>query len=58
MNLKMDEHIGLLKALCLNAIIGLLTLTNIEMMLKYILLALSIGYTAWKWFEDYKKSKK
>jgi hypothetical protein len=59
MNLfKMDEsHVGLYKALVLNFIIGLMSFSNIEMVLKIVLLIVSIGYTVFKFCEDYKKSK-
>jgi hypothetical protein len=53
----MDEHIGLLKALCLNAIIGLLSFTNIESTLKLMLLVVSILYTCFKFYQDFKKSR-
>ena len=54
----MEEHAGLYKALVLSAISGLLSVTNIEMMLKLSLLVISIAYTSFKFYEDYKKSKK
>lgn len=57
MNLRMEEHAGLYKALILSAISGLLSITNIETMLKLLLLAVSIAYTCFKFYEDYKKSK-
>lgn len=57
MNIKMEEHAGLYKALVLSAISGLLSITNIEMMLKLSLLVISIAYTSFKFYEDYKKSK-
>lgn len=28
------------------------TTVNVELMLKIVLLLLSIGYTAWKWYRD------
>jgi hypothetical protein len=58
MNVKMEEHAGLYKALVLSAISGLLSVTNIEIMLKLLLLTVSIAYTCFKFYEDYKKSKK
>lgn len=59
MNLfKMDEsHVGLYKALVLNFITMLFSFTNIENLLKLTLLVVSIAYTAFKFYQDYKKSK-
>jgi hypothetical protein len=55
---KMDEsHVGLYKALVLNIITMLFSFTNVENLLKIILLVVSIGYTAFKFRQDYKKSK-
>lgn len=33
------------------------TFTNIESVLKIILLLVSIGYTCYKWFKDHKEKK-
>jgi len=55
---KMDGNEGLHKALFLNAISGLLSLTGIETTLKLTLLIVSIVYTSFKFYDDYKKSKK
>ena len=56
---RMDEsHVGLYKALILNFVIGLMSFTNIEMMLKILLLGVSLAYTIFKFHDDYKKSKK
>jgi len=34
------------------------TLMNVENILKITSLLLAIGYTCWKWYNDYKKNKK
>ena len=52
-----DNHVGLYKALVLNFISMLFSFTNIENLLKLTLLVISIAYTAFKFYEDYKKSK-
>lgn len=55
---RMDEsHVGFYKSLVLNAIIGIMTFTNLEMMLKILLLGVSLAYTIFKFRDDYKKSK-
>lgn len=35
-----------------------ITLLNVEMGLKIISLLVAIGYTAWRWFSEYKKRNK
>lgn len=35
-----------------------ITFTNVVEWLKIVSLLLAIGYTAWKWYYEYKKSKK
>lgn len=37
------------------ATFGVVTLSDVEMILKIILLCVSIGYTAWRWVRDNKK---
>ena len=32
-------------------------LSNVELILKIISLCLAIGYTIWRWWEDYKNKK-
>lgn len=47
-----------LKIYLLNASTFLLSFSNIEMALKVMLLLVSIGYTATKWYEIYQNKKK
>jgi hypothetical protein len=46
------------KILALNAATFLLSFSNIETVLKIMLLLISIGYTATKWYELYKNKNK
>jgi hypothetical protein len=47
-----------LKPLLINSgIIAGLTITPIELGLKIILLLITIGYTVWHWYREWKKSK-
>jgi len=47
-----------IKILALNAATFLLSFSNIETVLKIMLLLISIGYTATKWYELYRNKKK
>lgn len=55
---KIEDYLGLIKALVLNITTGLITFTSIEQNLKIVLLLLSILYTSFKFYQDIKKSKK
>ena len=46
-----------LKLYLINSLSLIISLSNIEMTLKIILLLASIGYTITKWIEIYKKKK-
>lgn len=47
-----------LKPILINGSIVLgLSLSNVEMVLKITVLALTICYTSWKWYSDYKAKK-
>ena len=46
-----------LKIYLLNSFALVISFSNIEMVLKILLLTVSIGYTSMKWYELYKKKK-
>ena len=46
-----------LKIYLLNSFALVISFSNIEMLLKILLLIVSIGYTSMKWYELYKKKK-
>ena len=46
-----------LKIYLLNSFALVISFSNIEMLLKILLLVVSIGYTSMKWYELYKKKK-
>ena len=46
-----------LKIYLLNSFALVVSFSNIEMVLKILLLVVSIGYTSMKWYELYKKKK-
>jgi len=46
-----------LKIYLLNSFALAMSFSNIEMILKILLLLISIGYTSMKWYELYKKNK-
>ena len=46
-----------LKLYLINSLSLIISLSNIEMTLKIVLLLASIGYTITKWIEIYKKKK-
>ena len=46
-----------LKIYLLNSFALVVSFSNIEMILKILLLLISIGYTSMKWYELYKKKK-
>ena len=46
-----------LKIYLLNSFAIVVSFSNIEMVLKILLLVVSIGYTSMKWYELYKKKK-
>jgi hypothetical protein len=46
-----------LKIYLLNSFTLVISFSNIEMVLKILLLVVSIGYTSMKWYELYKKKK-
>jgi hypothetical protein len=46
-----------LKIYLLNSFALVVSFSNIEMVLKMLLLIVSIGYTSMKWYELYKKKK-
>ena len=61
MNLKTNIfNVGItdLKIYSLNATILGISFTDIDIMLKVILVLISIGYTGHKWFLMYEKNKK
>lgn len=47
-----------IKILTLNALTFILSFSGIEMALKIMLLLVSIGYTATKWYDMYKNKNK
>ena len=52
------EHVGAFKTLLINmAILGGITLVNIELILKIIALLVTIAYTVWKFYSDWHKNK-
>ena len=46
-----------LKIYLLNSFALVISFSNIEMILKILLLVVSIGYTSMKWYDLYKKKK-
>ena len=46
-----------LKIYLLNSVALFVSFSNVEMILKILLLIVSIGYTSMKWYELYKKRK-
>ena len=46
-----------LKIYLLNSFALVISFSNIEMVLKILLLVVSIGYTSMKWYDLYKKKK-
>ena len=46
-----------LKIYLLNSFALVVSFSNIEMILKILLLVVSIGYTSMKWYDLYKKKK-
>jgi hypothetical protein len=46
-----------LKIYLLNSVALFVSFSNVEMILKILLLLVSIGYTSMKWYELYKKRK-
>ena len=46
-----------LKIYLLNSFALVISFSNIEMVLKILLLTVSIGYTSMKWYDLYKKKK-
>jgi len=34
------------------------SLTDVEFILKFLALSMTIGYTLWKWIHEYKRKKK
>ena len=46
-----------LKIYLLNSATLVVSFSNVEMILKILLLTVSIGYTSMKWYELYKKKK-
>jgi hypothetical protein len=46
-----------LKIYLLNSFALVISFSNIEMVLKILLLLVSIGYTSMKWYDLYKKKK-
>ena len=46
-----------LKIYLLNSFALVVSFSNIEMILKILLLLISIGYTSMKWYDLYKKKK-
>ena len=46
-----------LKIYLLNSVALFISFSDVEMILKILLLIVSIGYTSMKWYELYKKKK-
>lgn len=50
---NIHEHLMVVKMLLINiAILGGVTIADVEMWLKIIVLLLTLGYTAWKWYRE------
>lgn len=47
------EQLMVIKMLLINiAILGGVTIADVEMWLKIIVLLLTLGYTSWKWYRE------
>lgn len=55
---KQEIFIDVLKVFGIHAGAIVITLSNVETLLKIISLGIAIGYGAWKWRADYVKNKK
>lgn len=50
---NIHEHLMVVKMLLINiAILGGVTIADVEMWLKIIVLLLTLGYTVWKWYRE------
>lgn len=50
---NIHEHLMVIKMLLINiAILGGVTIADVEMWLKIIVLLLTLGYTVWKWYRE------
>lgn len=50
--------ISIIKVNVLNAVALFVSFSNVELFLKIALSCVAIGYTCWKWYTEYHKSKK